>query len=292
MQDAYKPPWYNPARLRRCSDARGPSARGASSSPWAFVFLLAAPMFTPSPRRPRMSRKSAEVFARMIPPEDRAAYIAAVAGDVDPARAEAGRLAREHGEQWEQEVARHHRAALAAGIGYVRKVGAPVKVSADGLPCGWSGVGGADYVGALCDGRALAVEAKSCVGRLQRDDLAPHQRNDLARVEAMGGLALVLVELRAEGGALLGRWCAPWSELETRWKVTRRAKPGRSGSQRAEDYVESRSAGAAELAGLEVDPGCYLRPWAQRPGTPAPPRPVGCENSHSHTQTDPLAPTR
>ncbi len=108
---------------------------------------------------------------------------------------------------------------------------------------------------------ALAVEAKSCVGRLQRDDLAPHQRNDLARVEEMGGLALVLVELRAEGGALLGRWCAPWSELEARWKVSRRAKPGRAGSSRAEDYVESRSVGPEELAGHEVDAACYLRPF-------------------------------
>lgn len=209
-----------------------------------------------------MSRKSAEIFARMLPEDERAAYIAAVSPDVDHERVEAGRLAREHGEQWEQEVARHHRAALAAGIGYVRKVGAPVKVGADGLPCAWAGLAPADYAGVMADGRAVAVEAKSCVGRLQRDDLAPHQRNDLARVEAMGGLALVLVELRAEGGALLGRWCVPWSELEARWRVTRRAKPGRSGSQRAEDYVESRSAGAAELAGLEVDPGCYLRPWA------------------------------
>lgn len=268
MQDAYKPAWYNPARLRRRSDARGPSARGASSSPWAFVFLLAAPMFTPSPRRPRMSRKSAEILARLLPEDERALYIAAVAPDVDPVRAEAGRLAREHGDEWEQEVARHHRAALAAGLAFVRKVGAPVKVDGDGLPCRWAGVGGADYVGVMAGGRALAAEAKSCVGRLQRDDLAPHQRNDLARVEEMGGLAVVLVELRAEGGALLGRWCAPWSELEARWRVSRRAKPCRAGSERAEDHVESRSVGPSELAGLEVDPGCYLRPWAASTAAP------------------------
>ena len=47
--------------------------------------------------------------------------------------------------------------ALAAGIAFVRKVGAPVRVGADGLPCSWAGVGGADYVGGVTSRRVSPV---------------------------------------------------------------------------------------------------------------------------------------
>jgi len=143
----------------------------------------------------------------------------------------------------------------------MRKVGAPVRVGPGGLPCEWAGVGPADFQGVLRDGRAVAVEAKSEAGRLQRDAVKPHQRRDLEAVDRFGGVALLLVELHDDDGARLGAWALPWRTLEGLWCITRRAKPGRAGSSRAEDYVESRSVGPAELAGHEVDAACYLRPF-------------------------------
>ena len=64
---------------------------------------------------------------------------------------------------------------------YMRKVGAPVRVGEGGRPTEWAGVGPADYQGMLADGRAVAVEAKSEAGRLQRDAIKAHQRRDLER---------------------------------------------------------------------------------------------------------------
>lgn len=209
----------------------------------------------------RVSAKSAAVFALMLPPEEREAYVAAVA-PAEGARVAAGHLARERGDAWEAEVARHHRAALLAGLAYMRKVGAPVRVGEGGRPTEWAGVGPADYQGMLADGRAVAVEAKSEAGRLQRDAVKPHQRRDLENVDRFGGVALVFLELHDDDGARLGCWAVPWRTLEGLWCVSRRAKPGRAGSSRAEDYITSRSVGTEELAGHEALPGCYLSRWA------------------------------
>lgn len=98
---------------------------------------------------------------------------------------------------------------------------------------------------------------------MQRDDIDPHQRADLALVEGVGGLSLVFVQLIGDLGEVLGAWAVEWGALEDIWRVTRRAKPGRSGSKLAADYVESRSVGPVELKGWEADPGCYLRRWAE-----------------------------
>lgn len=214
----------------------------------------------------KMSRKSAELFAQRLPPEDRAAYIEAVAPEKSGARVAGGRLADATGKAWERRVAQEHDLGASLGIARMRKVGAPVYVGEGGVPIGWAGKGPADYQGFVRAGgawwRPCAVEAKCVEGRLQRDDLRSNQRDDLALVEKVGGLALVFVELTDEDTALpLGAWAVEWGALEKLWKVTRRAKPGRAGSQRSEDYVESRSVGPAELRGWEATPGCYLRRW-------------------------------
>jgi len=208
----------------------------------------------------RVSARAAAVFARMLPESERAEYVAAVA-PVEGERSAAGHLARERGDAWEAEVARHHRVAREQGIAYVRKVGAPVRVGEGGAPIAWAGVGPCDYQGLLSDGRAVAVEAKSETGRLQRDAVKPHQRRDLEAVDRFGGVALVFVELHDEGGATLGAWALPWRALESLWHVTRRAKPGKAGSSLAGDYVTSRSVGPDDLASWAVSGDCYLRPW-------------------------------
>lgn len=221
----------------------------------------------------RMSRKSADVFALMLPAEDRVAYVEAVAPEKSGARVAGGRLANARGKAWERYVEHEHAAASALGIAVMRKVGAPVHVGEGGLPVGWAGHGPADYQGFLrATGawwRPVAVEAKSCEGRMQRDDVEPHQRRDLELVERVGGLALVLVELTADGSPI-GTWAVPWSELERLWLVKRRARPGKAGSKLESDTIETRSVGPSELAGWEARPGCYLLRWAPAPEGDAP----------------------
>jgi len=212
----------------------------------------------------RMSRKSADVFARLLPEDERAAYVDAVAPEKSGARVAGGHAADERGRRWERHVAAEHAAAAGLGIAFMRKVGAPVYVGAGGVPTGWAGVGPADYQGFVrATGawwRPCAVEAKSYEGRLQRDDIAMHQRRDLELVEKVGGLALVFLELTDDGGPL-GAWAVQWGVLEKLWKVSTRAKPGKAGSQREADLITSRSVGPEELAGWEAVPGCYLRRW-------------------------------
>ena len=45
------------------------------------------------------------------------------------------------------------------------------------------------------------------------------------------------------------------------WRVTRRARPGRAGSQRPQDVIVARTLGAEELAPWRVAHACYLRRW-------------------------------
>lgn len=213
-----------------------------------------------------MSRKSADVFALMLPAEERVAYVEAVAPEKSGARVAGGKAADERGRAWERHVAAEHAAASGLGIAHMRKVGAPVQVGTGGLPVGWAGPGPCDYQGFIRAGgawwRPVACEAKSREGRLQRDDVDPHQRRDLELVERVGGLALVLVEL-TDDGVPLGTWAVPWAEIERLWKRSTRAKPGKAGSQREGDYIVSNSVGPEELAGWETTPGCYLRRWAR-----------------------------
>ena len=217
-----------------------------------------------------MSRRSAEVFAQQLPPEERAAYVDAVAPEKDGARVAGGRLAVDHDAALMRVCRDQHRLAHTAGLAKVRHVGpAHQRTGPGGQEIKIVGKGPADFQGAIRADlgqhwRLLAVEAKSREGRLQRHDIETHQQEDLAWVEAVGGVALVVIELHREDGVSLGTWAIPWRELETRWKRTSRARPVKADAARVlapPVKVESASVGPEELFGWETD-GLYLGRFA------------------------------
>lgn len=210
-----------------------------------------------------MSRKSAEVFAQQLPPEDRAAYVDAVAPEKDGNRVAGGRLAVDHDAALMRWCRDQHRLAHTAGLAKLRHVGPPhQRTGKGGRDIKIVGYGPADFQGAIRaqDGqhwRLLAVEAKSRAHRLQRHDIEPHQQDDLRWVESVGGVGLVVVELHDEH-ITLGTWAVPWHVLETLWRRTTRARPSTV-------KVESASVGPDELAGWEVPAaGIYLERFAPR----------------------------
>ncbi len=177
----------------------------------------------------------------------------------DEAAARAARanatIAQAVGASLEHWLGQQHRAAATLGLAHVRHVGPPVAHSGSrGQHLKIIGVGPADYQGVLRGGRALAVEAKSRDGRLSRADIPEHQQRDLQRVSDLGGLALLVVEVR--GAQLLA--AVPWAEVP--WTVRER-RVKRAGD--AEPRVErSETVGAEELAPWRALAGCYLRRWA------------------------------
>lgn len=159
-------------------------------------------------------------------------------------RARGGAVARQHGDALERWLDAQHTAARLAGLAHVRKVGAPVVVGRGGKPVAWAGTGPADYQGVLRGGRAVAIEAKSVDGRLSALAVADHQRADLDAVHALGGIALLVVEVRG-----VGVHAVPWAVVP--WHVGRRAG------------AETRTVGAEELAPWRVAPQrIYLERWA------------------------------
>lgn len=167
----------------------------------------------------------------------------------------AGHLARDAGDALEKWLAEQHKAAAAAGIAHVRKVGAPVVVGRGGRPVEWAGRGPADYQGVMVGGRALALEAKSLGerARISRVDIPEHQRRDLEAVERLGGLALLVVEVRE--AQLVA--AVPWTEVP--WRVSSRVLKRGTPLEKVE---RSETVGAEELEAWRVVPGCYLRRWA------------------------------
>jgi len=111
-----------------------------------------------------------------------------------------------------------HKVCELAGVAYVRRVASNVRIvrnrrSGGTLGAVFTGKSTVDCWGMLLatdkDGaRPVAVEIKSCAsGRLDLSILPQHQRDELARVERGGGLALLLV---------VGReaiWAVPWYEV-------------------------------------------------------------------------------
>lgn len=191
----------------------------------------------------RMSRGTATVLSRMLPPEERAGYVETMAPVRSGARVAAGHVARDAGAAFEAWLAAQHQAASVAGLAYVRHVGPPVAhTGAGGRELKIVGTGPADFQGVMCGGRALAIEAKSREGRLARAEIPEHQQRDLARVAALGGVALLVVELREH--QLVA--AVPWRDVP--WKVARTAE----------------AVGAAELGPWRVDASrCYLERFAR-----------------------------
>lgn len=184
------------------------------------------------------NRNLRRLVARSMPADMAAALPAEPTG----ARVVGGKAAREHGAALEAWLKGQHRAAALAGLAHVRHVGAPVAVGAGGRPTEWAGHGPADYQGVLRGGRAVAVEAKSRDRRLALSEVPSHQREDLEAVERMGGLALLVVELRAA----LSIYVVPWGSVG--W---RRMRTG------AADV----SVGPEELALWRWIEGLYLSRW-------------------------------
>lgn len=178
------------------------------------------------------------LLSRSMPDDMRAALPPEPKG----ARVVGGKAARAHGAALESWLAGQHRAASLAGLAHVRHVGAPVIVGAGGRPTEWAGTGPADYQGVLRGGRSLAVEAKSRDRRLALSDVAAHQRADLEAVERLGGVALLVVELRASGSI----YVVPW---------------GRVGWRRCREGAADVSVGPEELALWRWTEGLYLARW-------------------------------
>ncbi len=178
------------------------------------------------------------LLAPHMPPDMRAALPQEPTGS----RVAGGKAARAHGAELEKWLAGQHRAAALAGLAHVRHVGAPVIVGAGGRPTEWAGTGPADYQGVLRGGRSLAVEAKSRDRRLAPSDVAEHQRADLEGVERLGGLALLVVELRVASSI----YVVPW---------------GRVGWRRCRAGGADVSVGPEELALWRWTEGLYLARW-------------------------------
>ena len=201
---------------------------------------------TPSQRRALAARQT----------DPRARAVASVA---PVARRRAGAVAHARGDAFEALLSRHHAVALAEGLADVRKVGAPVAVGRGGKPVAWAGVGPADYVGTLRGGRSVVVEAKSVDGRFSRAHVAEHQREHLDACAALGGLALLALEVRGCGVYVVEWATAPW-------RVSSHAVTATENGREVRRVVESRTLGAEELAGHRAAEGCYLRRWAAARG--------------------------
>lgn len=180
--------------------------------------------------------------------------VRAAASGAAVVRRHAGRVAHARGDAFEALLSRHHAAALAEGLADVRKVGAPVHVGKGGAPKAWAGVGPADYVGTLRGGRSVVVEAKSVDGRFSRAHVAEHQREHLDACAALGGLALLALEVRGCGVYVVEWAAAPW-------RVSSHAVTATERGRKVRRTVESRTLGAEELAGHRAAEGCYLRRW-------------------------------
>jgi hypothetical protein len=74
-------------------------------------------------------------------------------------------------------------------------------------------------------------------------------------VAALGGLALLAIELRGCGVYVVEWATAPW-------RVSTRHVSGTLVQGRDVPAVESRTLGVEELAGHRAEPGCYLWRWA------------------------------
>lgn len=131
------------------------------------------------------------------------------------------RAQRRIGSQAESLIESHHALAEHLRLAYVRKRPTPVRVTSvtGGRVSGFfERSPGVDYCGVLAGGRAIYAEGKAChAGTFALREIEPEQWDEMARVQALGALALLLVAWTpstARSRALLGRTSAlcaiPW----------------------------------------------------------------------------------
>lgn len=96
----------------------------------------------------------------------------------------------DNAEAWAEAV---HKLCEVRGVAWVRQVAIHLRMVAGGkvVP---ARAGTIDALGVLRGGRMVGVEVKSCASnRLDLSRLPPQQRAHLAQIEALGGVALVLI---------------------------------------------------------------------------------------------------
>lgn len=170
---------------------------------------------------------------------------------IDPGpSARARQAAGDSAETWAETV---HRLCEVRGVAWVRQVAAHLRVIAGGkvVP---AKAGTIDALGVLRGGRMVGVEVKSCSNnRLDLARLPPQQRAHLAKIEALGGVALVL---------LVG----PTHAFAVEWR--RIARLLAAGSKSFSCTPLDSPADAVVISRLR--PHAYLATWAAPAPTPAP----------------------
>lgn len=156
-----------------------------------------------------------------------------------------GRKSQQAGAAWEAWLAEQDRIAERVGIlAPGTMLHTEPRVLQRGAQIVRAGKSGADRVGVLVGGRAVAVEAKSTnKARLARDDVSEKQQAHLDAVARAGGLALLLVEFRSPQRPL--RYAVEWRKVP--W-----------GRLRSAETV------GPELVGWEVVAPCYLARFVER----------------------------
>lgn len=126
-------------------------------------------------------------------------------------RGPSARVRQQAGDRAEAVADALHAVCERAGVAAVRRVNSNLRLvrgpggTTRTVPTKKSTV---DCWGLLRGGRAVAVEVKSCSsGRLDLDRLLAHQRAELAAVEQLGGVALVLVVVGGVAHAV------PWAAV-------------------------------------------------------------------------------
>lgn len=158
-------------------------------------------------------------------------------------RGPSARVRQQAGDRAEAVADALHAVCERAGVAAVRRVNSNLRLVRGGgatrvVPTKKSTV---DCWGLLRGGRAVAVEVKSCSsGRLDLDRLPAHQCAELAAVEQLGGLALVLVIVGGVAHAV------PWAAVA------------------AAIAAGARSLSAAEVEVYRCPPGRpYLEPFLE-----------------------------
>lgn len=165
---------------------------------------------------------------------------------------EAGREAQAAGSSFEDWISAQHDAAKYLGILAHVVHNEPRVKFIGGRPI-FEKATVADYTGVLCGGgaRTLAVEAKSTkADRFALSDVTPKQQEHLDVVAKEGGLALLVLEFRAQRDPRVAlmkhRFAIPW--LEVPWRVKRTVK-----AVYLDEIISSPD--------WRVHPNCYLLRW-------------------------------